>query len=140
MGAITHCRGYCAAAVARATELRTLGIDAELRGPLPQGVIDLVCTEQERRQVAELPGDHWATLLFSAKESIYKAWYPVAQRWLGYLDAELTIDADQDCFSARILVGGAEEVFWSNPVRGRFALSDERVFTAVVVPANRPYR
>ena len=30
----------------------------------------------------------------SLKESIYKAWYPVARRWLDYKDAELTIDGE----------------------------------------------
>jgi 4'-phosphopantetheinyl transferase EntD len=134
VGAITHCHGYCAAAVARVTDVRSLGIDAELRGPLPAGVAELVCTEPERRWAAALPGDHWGMLVFSAKESIYKAWYPVARRWLGYRDAELTVEPERRSYSARILLRGAEDVFPWNPLSGRFSVDDERVFTAVVVP------
>jgi 4'-phosphopantetheinyl transferase EntD len=135
VGAITHCRGYCAAAVARVADVRSLGIDAELRARLPDGVEELVCTEAERRQASELPGDHWGTLVFSAKESVYKTWYPVAQRWLDYQDAELTIDPDQGRFSARILLPAAPDVFPWNPLPGRFAFDAERVFTAIAVPA-----
>jgi 4'-phosphopantetheinyl transferase EntD len=74
-------------------------------------------------------------LVFSAKESIYKAWYPVARRWLDYRDAELTVEPEQGSYSARILLRGAEDVFPWNPLPGRFAVDGERVFTAIVVPA-----
>jgi len=29
------------------------------------------------------PGPSWDRLLFSAKESVYKAWFPLTGRWLG---------------------------------------------------------
>ncbi|HXM55490.1 MAG TPA: 4'-phosphopantetheinyl transferase superfamily protein [Candidatus Dormibacteraeota bacterium] len=135
VGAITHCPGYCAAAVARAADVRSLGIDAEVRGPLPDGVGNLVCTPAELHLTAGLPGDHWGTLVFSAKESIYKAWYPIAQRWLDYRDAELSIDADGGRFRARILLEVEPGVFPWNPLDGRFAIGDQRVYTAVTVPA-----
>jgi 4'-phosphopantetheinyl transferase EntD len=135
VGAITHCRGYCAAAVARRSDVRSLGIDAEVRGPLPAGVADLVCTAPERRWAAALPGDHWGTVVFSAKESVYKAWYPVTERWLGYLDAELTIEPERGRFRARLLPPDAQEAFPWSPLPGRFAVGPEQVFTAIAVPA-----
>lgn len=138
VGAITHCQGYCAAAAARLTDVRSLGIDAEVRGPLPAGVADLVCTEAERRWAAALPDDHWGMVVFSAKESVYKAWYPVARRWLDYKDAELTVEPEHGRFTARILPPDAGEVFPWNPLPGRFAVGPERVFTAIAVPARAP--
>ena len=30
----------------------------------------------------------WDRLLFSAKEAVYKAWFPLAGRWLGFEDAD----------------------------------------------------
>jgi 4'-phosphopantetheinyl transferase EntD len=135
VGAITHCHGYCAAAVARTTDVRSLGIDAELLAPLPMGVAGLVCTETERLWAAALPEDHWGTVLFSAKESVYKAWYPVARRWLDYRDAELTVEPEGGRFTARVLPADAGEVFPWNPLSGRFAIGDAHVFTAIVVPA-----
>src|SRR5207245_11366486 len=74
VGSITHCPGYCAAAVARRRDVRALGIDAELNEPLPDGVAELVCTETELTWTAmSAPrGTHWQALIFSAKESVYK--------------------------------------------------------------------
>lgn len=135
VGTITHCPGYCAAAVARAAHVRSVGIDAETRRPLPDGVAEMVCTEAELRQTAALDGDHWGTVLFSAKESVYKAWYPLARRWLDYRDAELTLDLEHGAFRARILLPLEPGFFPWNPLEGRFAVSAERVFTAVTVPA-----
>lgn len=135
VGAITHCRGYCAVAVARAGEVRSLGIDAEVRAALPPGVADIVCTEAERRWTAALAGDHWGTLVFSAKESVYKTWYPVTQRWLDYQDADLTVEPDRGCFSARILLAGAGSEFPWNPLPGLFTVDEERIYTAIAVPA-----
>jgi 4'-phosphopantetheinyl transferase EntD len=109
-GSLTHCDGYRAAALARSTDIAAIGLDAELAGPLPEGVFDLVAIETERVQHAALaaraPGVHWDRLLFSAKESVYKAWYPLARRWLGFEDAEIIIDHNAGTFTARLLVPG----------------------------------
>lgn len=129
VGAITHCAGFRAAAVAWASQVRSLGIDAEPHGPLPAGVLDAVSDAGERAVLAGLPvGVHWDKVLFSAKESVYKAWFPLARCWLGFSDAELTPAAD-GTFSARIRIDG--------PVReiaGRWAVVGGLVFTAVALP------
>jgi 4'-phosphopantetheinyl transferase EntD len=133
-GSITHCSGYCAAAVARMTDLGGIGIDAELRAPLDQGVVDLVCTGNEMAWARAQRGDHWPALIFSAKESIFKVWYPIAGRWLDYRDAELTIDAVACRFSARLLVSDLPAGFPAH-VDGRFLVDDQRVYTSVALPA-----
>ena len=88
VGSMTHCAGYRACAVARDLDLLTIGLDAEPHGQLPEGVLDAVSRPEEREQLAALaatvPGTHWDRMLFSAKESVYKAWFPLTQRWLGF--------------------------------------------------------
>ena len=112
VGSMTHCAGYCAAAVARSGEVSALGIDAEVHAPLPEGVLDLISLESERALLAELtdrvPGAvHWDRVLFSAKESVYKAWFPLTRRWLGFEQADIELRLD-GTFEARLLT--AEEV------------------------------
>lgn len=58
VGSLTHCQGYRAAAVARDTDLRSLGIDAEDHLPLPDGVLDMVASEAERAHLAALARLH----------------------------------------------------------------------------------
>jgi 4'-phosphopantetheinyl transferase EntD len=96
VGSMTHCGGYRAAALARSCQLHTLGIDAEPHEPLPVGVLDAVSLDGERRSLSRLaaadPATCWDRILFCAKESVYKAWFPLTQRWLGFEDAAVTIN------------------------------------------------
>jgi 4'-phosphopantetheinyl transferase EntD len=110
-GSMTHCEGYRAAAVARITDIATLGLDAEPNEPLPDGILDVIALDRERAQVAGLlasdPGAVcWDRLLFCAKESVYKAWFPLTQRWLDFAEADIVIDALAGTFTARLLVPG----------------------------------
>jgi len=110
VGSITHCNGYRAAAVAPSSELRSIGIDAEPHAPLPEGLLGDIAWEEELAHLSDLsrldPAVHWERLLFSAKESVYKAWFPLARRWLGFEDARLKLDPSSRKFEARLLVAG----------------------------------
>ncbi|MET9381166.1 4'-phosphopantetheinyl transferase superfamily protein [Streptomyces sp. NPDC002928] len=94
-GSMTHCDGYCAAALVRAGDLASLGIDAEPHQPLPDRVLPAVAlpTEAERlrRLTADHPEIHWDRLLFSAKESVYKAWFPLTGQWLDFTEADIDL-------------------------------------------------
>ncbi|MEU0243162.1 4'-phosphopantetheinyl transferase superfamily protein [Streptomyces sp. NPDC006235] len=114
-GSMTHCDGYCAAALVRATDLASLGIDAETHGPLPEGVLPAVAlpteTERLRHLAAQRPDVHWDRLLFSAKEAVYKAWFPLTGKWLDFTEADIEISADpgdrpRGTFRATLLVPG----------------------------------
>jgi 4'-phosphopantetheinyl transferase EntD len=132
VGAITHTRGYVAAAVADAGTVMAVGIDAEPDEPLPHGVITRVASPEERAMIgAGRPSgvDNLDRLLFSAKESIYKAWFPLAGIWLGFLDARLEIDPDDRTFHAEILIDGP-----ISTVSGRYASVDGVLMTAIELP------
>ena len=68
-----------------------MGIDAEPHAPLPDGVLGQIARAEERPRLAELAGAepevHWDRLLFCAKETVYKVWFPLAECWLGFEDA-----------------------------------------------------
>nr|WP_241266295.1 4'-phosphopantetheinyl transferase superfamily protein [Streptomyces boncukensis] len=146
VGSITHCAGYRAAAVAAVREVRTVGIDAEPNEPTPNGVLGAVTVGGEQARVERLlesrPEVRWDRLLFSAKESVYKAWHPITGRWLDFAEAELHFtphDAPaapgggpHGTFTARILVPPGDA-----PARfdGRWAVRGGLVLTAITVPA-----
>lgn len=140
VGSITHCEGYRASAVARSSELRTLGVDAEPDQPLPDGLLGDIALPEERvllRELArEAPGTHWDRLLFSIKESIYKAWFPLAERWLGFEDAVVAIDWRKQQFSAHLLVPGPlVEGRELRGFHGRWLAVDGLVMAAIALPA-----
>jgi 4'-phosphopantetheinyl transferase EntD len=113
VGSITHCVGYRAATVARTTEIVALGIDAEPDLPLERGVLSLVAQPDEAGWIEELTclrprGPSWDRLLFSAKEAVFKAWFPLTGQWLGFEDAEVKIDPLLETFIVRLRVPGPE--------------------------------
>ncbi|MBK7074566.1 MAG: 4'-phosphopantetheinyl transferase superfamily protein [Myxococcales bacterium] len=132
VGSITHCAGYVAAAVAPAAACRALGVDAEPNQPLPADVLTTVASATERRWLAATPPGAicWDRLLFSAKESVYKAWRPVVGTWLGFEDVELTVDPTAATFAAAIAAPGPFP-----HLAGRFAITPTIVITAIYVPA-----
>ncbi|MFI9626335.1 4'-phosphopantetheinyl transferase [Streptomyces sp. NPDC052042] len=107
VGSMTHCAGYRAAAVAHRAEVRSIGIDAEPHAPLPDDVHDSIALATEQRRERELrgrhPGIHWDRLLFSAKESVYKTWFPLTHRWLDFEQADIVLHPDGS-FTAELLV------------------------------------
>ena len=114
-----------------------IGIDAEPHEPLPDGVLDAVSLPEERAALrGAADGDvHWDRLLFSAKESVYKAWFPLTRRWLGFEEADLVLDPDAArsppaCSSpARSWTAGELTGF-----TGRWLVADGLVVTAIAVP------
>jgi len=134
VGSITHCDGYRAAAVARSRDVLTVGIDAEPDTPVPGDVLSLVALDAERAMVRDLtaahPGPCWDKLLFSAKEAVYKAWFPLTRAWLDFGEAHITVDPDRGTFHAALLVPGPVPGF-----TGRWRAARGLVLTAIAVPA-----
>jgi 4'-phosphopantetheinyl transferase EntD len=141
VGSITHTTGFRAAAVASQSVLASIGIDTEQNDKLPDGVEESITVRGEREMLAALsrafPATNWGRLLFSAKESVYKAWYPLTGRGLGFEDARLVIEP-AGTFAAKLLVDGARTDGGLPLVelRGRFVVAHGLIATAVTVPSD----
>jgi 4'-phosphopantetheinyl transferase EntD len=142
IGSITHCTGYRACAVGRLSDLATLGIDAEPNLPLPHRVLARIAAYEERALVrglsAETPHVRWDRLLFSIKESIYKAWFPLIKQ-LSFDDIVIAVDRCRGTFSARLLVPtpplGHHRL---TGLRGGWTVDDGIIMTAVATPEVAP--
>jgi enterobactin synthetase component D / holo-[acyl-carrier protein] synthase len=141
VGSMTHCAGYRACAIAHDRDLVAIGLDAEPHDKLPDGVLEAVSSQEERTWLEALassvPGVHWDRILFSAKESVYKAWFPLTQRWLGFEDASVTIDPKEGTFTARLLVDGPDlDGVPLTGFTGRWMVEGGLIITAIAVPAD----
>jgi len=134
-GSITHCRGYCAAAVGWRRTVGSLGIDLELEESLGPDVERLVCSPAERRHAARLrpSGVAWTTVVFSAKESLYKAWFPLTGRWLDFHQAEVEIDPGRGAFVVSLTAPARAALGAGGRVHGRFLLEGGYVATVAVI-------
>ncbi|MFH9674943.1 4'-phosphopantetheinyl transferase [Streptomyces sp. NPDC017405] len=159
VGSITHCAGYRCGVVARGGDVASLGVDAEPDVPLPSGAEDVIALPWEAGHLRHLdavrPRVNWGRLLFSAKESVYKAWFPLGGRMLSFEHATVTFetpsvggtDCDADApdaratgfFSARMHAAAAEgRAPAPGLLYGRWLAARGLLLTSVVIPAAAP--
>ncbi len=81
---ITHSASACLAAAMAGP--RGLGIDVEPDMPLPPDLIDTILTPGERNHAPD------ARLIFSAKETVYKAQYPVSRHLFSFDAVAITLE------------------------------------------------
>jgi 4'-phosphopantetheinyl transferase EntD len=137
VGSITHCDGYCCAAVALAEHCSGIGIDAEIVQDLSPDLERQILLDEEVEHVASLDrslASAWACVIFSAKEALFKAWYPRTRHWLDFHDAAMRLDPGKGEFEAHLRIedttfGGARR----STFQGRFCIDGSRVLTALCI-------
>lgn len=133
VGSITHCDGLAAAAVGHAADYRSIGIDAEVAVPLPADVEQIVLTASESARIRSLDAV-LGRVIFSAKESVYKARFPLTGEWLDFADLETELDLSTESFVVHLVRpsvrrGTARETAFA----GRYLVSDALILTALVL-------
>jgi enterobactin synthetase component D len=104
VGAISHTRRVAVAIAGRRSDYIGLGVDIEeLDRGVRADIARLVCRPAEMDWVDVNSGIERLMMLFSAKESVFKALYPIERVWLGFEDAELRWDQARGVFIARVL-------------------------------------
>lgn len=138
VGSISHCAGYCATVVARCERWAGVGVDAEAAEPLSPALAARICQGSELEKLAGYTapsGTNWEKLIFSAKESTYKCYYPLARTFLGFHDVEIEFSPETGRFTAWLVRDAAPAAAGARCFDGRFACDGERVFTGVALPA-----
>jgi 4'-phosphopantetheinyl transferase EntD len=132
VGSISHTDSWCAAAVARAEDVRAVGIDLEPSTPLKESLWRRVCTSKERDWLHELPAPGLTgKIVFSAKEAVYKCQYPITGKFLGFHAVE--IELGDGSFEA-VFQQEASEFRPGDVMSGRYLVEEGLVATACELP------
>lgn len=91
VGSLAHDAEIAVAAIARRHDFLSVGVDIEPAEALDSDLFELVATKTERRRIRNdgLAG----RLLFSVKEAVYKAVYPLDGTFLDHQDVEVWLDS-----------------------------------------------
>lgn len=93
-GSITHCDSRACVAIARRAEAGTFGVDIEHRPELPERLWRMVFLAEEQAYLGTLDPALRAKLalvLFSAKESLYKAQHPRTRLYMGFSELRVHV-------------------------------------------------
>jgi 4'-phosphopantetheinyl transferase EntD len=129
VGSIAHCDDLCIAVCAKNRDLMGIGVDVEPLKPLPAGVDRYIHTREEAAFIAEYPDCHPQRLIFSAKESLYKCYYPLLGRFFGFQSVTLSFDRAAGRFSYTP-TEQCEVSFPSWRFEGRYLIGERHLITA----------
>ena len=103
-GSITHCYPWSVAVAIKCPNLFTIGVDLETTNRMNgTDVSDFVCGNAELDWVRSGNLQERLTMIFSAKEAVYKAFYPLCRRYIDFKDVELTWVPAKSCFHGKFL-------------------------------------
>lgn len=128
VGTLSHTEGIRGALVGDAVTWRSVGLDVEQAVPLPAGVFNAVTSPSERWALSRLVGDTGrerllGTVLFSAKETVYKSWFPLAGRFLDFDEAEVALDMSRGDVGSAGSAGGSGQGYVGGSWRARLLTS-----------------
>jgi 4'-phosphopantetheinyl transferase EntD len=135
LGSISHCRGECVAVCAKAGDLISLGIDVEPLEPLPKGVAQYIHTPHDQATM-EADRSLPERLIFSAKESIYKCYFPLIGEHMGFQSVSLNIDPDKMRFDFTPSATNTTPFPTDLKFHGRFMASRSHLYTGCYLTSN----
>jgi len=133
-GSITHTRAWCAVAVGRRVDFRSIGVDVEPATPLKASLVSRVCRPEERVWIERA---HDAGLLgkvvFSAKEAVYKCQFPITGEYLGFHAVSVVLE---DHRFVAVFERDTGPFRRGESIAGRYLIEDGLVATACVLRAD----
>jgi 4'-phosphopantetheinyl transferase EntD len=115
--------------------VQAIGIDIERRGVVTAEIHRQISAPAERHDSSPHMGQDVATLVFSAKEAFFKAYYPQARTFLDFTDVTLDIDWSSERFKATLIPSAAPGIGGGRSLQGRFVWIGPFVITGVWLPA-----
>ena len=118
VGAITHDAKYAGSIVS--THLKGVGLDFERIGRIKPKLHEKLFTDFEKNWLSQQARLEASTIVFSAKESVYKSVYPILKRYVGFLEVEIIVDWARETFDVQYKADDMTEIsecetngFWS---------------------------
>jgi enterobactin synthetase component D len=133
VGSISHSHTQCMVILGETKNYTGIGIDVEELNRLKPSYLTIFCTGEEL-DMLKLFSDrqqlHFATLIFSAKESFYKLMFSMNKAKLNFKDMTCTITGNHK-FSIRLLKELNNQYRLGSVFNGVYHLNNDSVYTAI---------
>ncbi|MES9828173.1 MAG: 4'-phosphopantetheinyl transferase superfamily protein [Candidatus Thiodiazotropha sp.] len=137
LGSISHCDDRCVVVCALEGEVVSLGIDVEPLQPLKPGIGRYIDTEEEK-VFMQHHGDLPQRLIFSAKESLYKCYYPLVGRFFGFQSVTLDVDISRQRFQFRPTAACSIDFPHHLQFHGGYLIAEEHLYTGCFLTPGAP--
>ncbi|MBF0287185.1 MAG: 4'-phosphopantetheinyl transferase superfamily protein [SAR324 cluster bacterium] len=138
IGSIAHAKNKAVACAGKQTMVQGIGIDIEdLERSINLSIQRHVCVSEEKEWLAQLPSSElskYLKIIFSAKESIFKCFFPLSNVYLHFHDAQITFTKDSSCFEFKLFKTCGPEFREGFQHQGTYQIVEDMVMTSVWVP------
>ena len=139
VGSISHTQGICMVILASQSDYLSIGLDAEQATPLNPELTEMICRPEEidaLRALRVRTGTDLALekMVFSAKESIHKTYFPLNHHTLDFLDARIDLDWERQAFDAWILNPEPQPKLDIKHLQGKFLFYQDWILTYIAYP------
>jgi 4'-phosphopantetheinyl transferase EntD len=135
-GSVSHSEIWSGAAVVRLSDAAGIGLDMESSARIGQNLWRRILTPEEHAWLARRPQSEtrqWASLVFSAKEALYKCIKARLTGRIGFMDAVIVPNPPANTFAVRLNETAAAQLPRNLHLEGRFFFSSGEVFTGLVL-------
>jgi enterobactin synthetase component D len=137
IGSITHSRQMAISCVSLSNKFSSLGIDAEelMKSSLGTEVENTIASVEELALVKKDESQKGITVLFSAKEALYKALFPLARTFIDFKEVKLVdLDMERESFELELLSCNPKLMEYLGNYKGSFKQVGETIVTLVSIP------
>lgn len=135
IGSISHSDSLIIAVACKKDAYLSVGIDIEKKGRTRPEVGRFILTDLDIKSVDGISESDLLTLIFSAKESLYKALYPLVNKYFGFKAAALTKIMDNNFFEIQLIEDLDEHFCLGNRYKftGKFLLDENNILTFIKI-------
>jgi enterobactin synthetase component D len=133
-GSISHCRTITIAIAGQTSLHSSLGVDVEewIDTQVAKSIQSEIGLLSEIALFQDLSSHHALTLLFSAKEALYKALYPLVRQFFDFKAAQ-AIEVTESTLTLRLCTDLGERWRYGSDLVVAYARSPDHVFTMLCV-------
>ena len=137
VGSISHSKKIAISCVASSVDFKSLGIDAEelMDATVCKEVEKVIATEEELSLLQEKDFQLGITILFSAKEALYKALFPLCRSFIDFKEVRLVnLDLVQQKIELELHSNRPNLANFIGKYSGSFKQMQQTIITTVFIP------
>ena len=135
-GSISHSKSLAISCVSDSSQYQSMGIDAEeiIRSTMAEKISGTVATQEELDYLNSFKLDFGFTLLFSAKEALFKALFPLGRKYIDFKEAIL-IDIDQQKKTFQLRLASKDPAYqaYLGIYQGQYSIVDNNLVSLILI-------
>jgi enterobactin synthetase component D len=139
-GSISHSKQMAISCISKSSDYLSLGIDSEelIKPKIASEVAATIGTQDELAFLASLDFSFGLTVMFSAKEALYKALFPLARTFIDFKDVKLiSLDPAKGDFELELISSHPLLAKYLGRYVGTFRMMNQTIVTFVSIPKDQ---